>query len=169
MIDRVIIYFFYLKPLQAVKTHKNVEYYRDGKLRFCEYEEKHSLVCLLLNCHPKFIAGGIFWLWYFDRPGSNFVSASFLIDFTPSSTVIPLMKIKRQHWSMGRKSPPSLCLIPVLPSPTLLNRRANILSLPVQFMRQRGTLVIRLISCPKLKPEIVKDLLVSRVRNSSYF
>lgn len=30
------------------------------KLRFCDYEVQHFLIYLFLNCHLKFIPGGLF-------------------------------------------------------------------------------------------------------------
>lgn len=54
----LIFLLIFLKTLETLKTQENIEYYGDGKLRFCENEVKYSFVCLLLNCHLKFIPGG---------------------------------------------------------------------------------------------------------------
>lgn len=46
--------------ITSYSIHKNIEHYEDGRLRFREYEEKHFLVCLLLNFHLEFISETIF-------------------------------------------------------------------------------------------------------------
>lgn len=87
---------FLLFFFEVFTSCKNIEYYGEGKLRFCEYEEKHFLKCLPLKLlsYPGEYFGFDFLIGLeviLEVPASSIL----FLDFIPSSTVITLMKIKR--------------------------------------------------------------------------